>query len=342
MGGRVYGNLRDGRTVHLFTLSAGAIEVDATDYGGIITSVRVPDKKGNIGDIVLGFDSLNDYLRPHPYFGALVGRYANRIGGARFSLDGVEHRLVRNDGENSLHGGNVGFDKVLWDAKSTGTRLNLSYLSRDGEEGYPGSLWTKVTYALGKRGELSLTYEAETDAPTVLNLTNHSYFNLACSSDILGHELVIEAERFTPSGSGLIPTGEIRGVTGTPMDFRRLTRIGDRIGSNYEQLVLGGGYDCNWVIYGEAGVMRRAAVVKDQGSGRCMEVRTTQPGVQFYTGNFLDGTLHGKGRTYSRRSGLCLETQHYPDSPNKPNFPSTVLRPGEKYREETVYRFYTE
>lgn len=342
MGGEVYGRLPDGRTARLLTLSAGGVEVDATNYGGIITSVRVPDRAGNVGDIVLGLDSLDDYLRPHPYFGAIVGRYANRIAGGRFSLDGVEYRLARNDGANSLHGGIIGFDKVLWEAKATEDQLVLSYLSRDGEEGYPGNLRAKVTYILSKKGELRLIYEAETDAPTVLNLTNHSYFNLACKGDVLGHELTLDAESFTPAGAGLIPTGEISSVAGTPMDFRRPTRIGAHIDSKYDQLTLGGGYDCNWVVDGEAGRMRKAAIVRDPSSGRCIEVRTTQPGIQFYTGNFLDGTLRGKGRVYARRSGLCLETQHYPDSPNKPSFPSTMLQPGEWCREETVFRFYAE
>ncbi len=337
---RAFGALPDGRGVDLYTLKGGDVEVDATNYGCIITSIRLPDSSGAVGDVVHGFETLDGYLGGHPYFGAVVGRYANRIGGAGFALDGAEHRLARNDGENSLHGGLRGFDKVLWDAEVRGDSLRLSYLSRDGEEGYPGNLKAAVTYSLGKRGDLTVDYEATTDRATVVNLTNHTYFNLSGSGDILGHELTLDAERFTPSGGGLIPTGEVRSVAGTPMDFRQPRRIGERIGERYEQLLLGGGYDCNWVVDGEPGRLRRAATVRDPGSGRAMVVFTTQPGVQFYSGNFLDGALRGKGRVYGRRSGLCLETQHYPDSPNKPGFPSTVLRPKGKYHEKTVFRFH--
>ncbi|MFA5868798.1 MAG: aldose epimerase family protein, partial [Candidatus Bathyarchaeia archaeon] len=288
---RPFGRLPDGRGVDLYTLSAGDVEVDATNYGCIITSIRVPDSAGGVGDVVHGFETLDGYLGKHPYFGAVVGRYANRIAGARFGLDGAEYRLARNDGENSLHGGLRGFDKVLWDAEARGDALRLSYLSRDGEEGYPGNLKAAVTYALGKNGDLSIDYEATTDRATVVNLTNHTYFNLSGGGDILRHELTLDAEQFTPSGKGLIPTGEVRSVAGTPMDFRHPKRIGERIDNRYEQLALGGGYDCNWVVDGEAGRLRRAATVRDPGSGRAMVVLTTQPGVQFYTGNFLDGTL---------------------------------------------------
>jgi aldose 1-epimerase len=337
---RPFGRLPDGRGADLYTLTAGDIEVDATNYGCIITSIRMPDSAGVVGDVVHGFESLEPYLGKHPYFGAVVGRYANRIACARFSLDGAEYRLARNDGENGLHGGLRGFDKVLWDAEARGDALRLTYLSRDGEEGYPGNLKAVVTYALGKSGDLSIDYEATTDRATVLNLTNHTYFNLSGAGDILRHELTLDAEQFTPSGKGLIPTGEVRSVAGTPMDFRHPKKIGERIDNGYEQLVLGGGYDCNWVVDGEAGKLRRAATVRDPASGRAMVVLTTQPGVQFYTGNFLDGTLRGKGRAYTRRSGLCLETQHHPDSPNQPGFPPTVLRPKERYHQRTVFRFH--
>jgi aldose 1-epimerase len=336
---RPFGALPDGRVADLYTLSSGEIEAKITNYGGIITSLKAPDGRGEPGDIVHGFETLDGYLGGHPYFGSIVGRYANRIGGARFTLEGKEYRLAKNDGENSLHGGLRGFDKVLWDAQTSGDSLRLSYLSRDDEEGYPGNLKATVTYALN-RDEFSMEYEAATDKPTVVNLTNHTYFNLSCGGDILGHELTLDADCFTPAGKDLIPTGEVRRVAGTPMDFRRPTRIGARINSRDEQLINGVGYDCNWVVNGEGGRLRRAATVRDPVSCRAFVVLTTQPSIQFYTGNFLDGTLRGKGRLYTRRSGLCLETQHYPDSPNQPGFPSSVLRPGERYHEKTVFRFH--
>jgi len=336
---RPFGALPDGRVANLYTLSSGEIEAKITNYGGIITSLKVPDGRGEPGDIVHGFETLDRYLGGHPYFGSIVGRYANRIGGASFTLDGKEYGLAKNDGENSLHGGLRGFDKVLWDAQTSCDSLRLSYLSRDDEEGYPGNLKATVTYALN-RDEFSMEYEAVTDKPTVVNLTNHTYFNLSCGGDILGHELTLDADCFTPAGKDLIPTGEVRSVAGTPMDFRRPTRIGARINSRDEQLINGVGYDCNWVVNGEGGRLRRAATVRDPVSCRAFVVLTTQPSIQFYTGNFLDGTLRGKGRLYTRRSGLCLETQHYPDSPNQPGFPSTVLRPGERYHEKTVFRFH--
>ena len=336
---RPFGALPEGCVADLFTLTSGEVEAQITNYGGIVTSLKVPDAKGEKGDIVHGFETLDGYLGKQPYFGCIVGRFANRISGARFTLDGKEYPLAKNDGENSLHGGLRGFDKVLWDAEAKGDSLKLTYLSRDGEEGYPGNLKATVTYSL-KGSEFSIDYEATTDKPTVLNLTNHTYFNLSCGGDILGHELTLDADYFTPAGKGLIPTGEVRSVAGTPMDFRQPNRVGARIESRHEQLVCGGGYDCNWVVNGEAGRLRRAATVRDPVSCRAFVVLTTQPGIQFYTGNFLDGTLRGKGRVYTRRSGLCLETQHYPDSPNQPGFPSSVLRPGEKYHEKTVFRFH--
>jgi aldose 1-epimerase len=337
---RPFGKLPDGRDVDLFTISTGEVEVQATNYGGIITSIKVPDARGEIGDIVHGFETLELYLRGCPYFGSLIGRYANRIRGARFILDGVEYKLAKNDGENSLHGGFKGFDKVLWDAEIHDGALRLRYFSQDGEEGFPGSLESTVTYKLDNGGVFSINYEATTDKPTVVNLTNHTYFNLSYSCDILGHEVTLDADYFTPADKDLIPTGEVRSVAGTPMDFRNPTRIGTRIDSRDEQLINGHGYDCNWVVNGEAGKLRRAAMVRDPDSGRVMVVSTTQPGIQFYTGNFLDGSLRGKGRVYTRRSGLCLETQHYPDTSNQPGFPSAVLRPNEKYHENTIFRFY--
>ena len=335
---RHFGKLPDGRVADLYTLRSGSIEAQITNYGGIITSLRVPDARGEAGDIVHGFETLEGYLGGQPYFGCIVGRYANRIGGARFTLDGVEYKLARNDGENTLHGGLKGFDKVVWGVEAGGESLRLTYLSRDGEEGYPGNLKTTVTYTLHGE-ELTMDYEAAIDKPTVLNLTNHSYFNLACGGDVLGHELTIDADDYTPTVAGLIPTGEVRSVAGTPMDFRHPTRIGTRMGTR-DRVSEGGGYDVNFAVRGEAGKLRRAATVREPSSGRAMVVSTTQPGVQFYTSNFLDGTLRGKGRVYSKWSALCLETQHYPDSPNQPGFPSTVLRPGERFREKTVFRFH--
>ena len=335
-----FGRLPDGREVGLYTLMGGGVEVQVTNYGGIITSLKVPNAEGEVGDIVHGFASLDEYLGNHPYFGCVVGRFANRIAGGCFILDGVVHKLAQNDGINSLHGGIKGFDKVLWDAEVTGDSLKLSYLSPDGEGGYPGNLEADVIYALNSRGEFSIEYRASTDKPTIVNLTNHTYFNLACGGDILGHELTLDADYFTPADSRLIPTGEVRCVAGTPMDFRHPTKIGARIDMRDEQLVNGKGYDCNWVVNGEADRLRRVATLRDPSSGRVMVVSTTQPGIQFYTGNFLDGSLRGKGRVYTRRSGLCLETQHYPDAPNRRAFPSAVLRPEELYQEKTVFRFH--
>ena len=336
---RPFGALPDGRAADLYTLTSGDVEAQITNYGGIITSLKMPDAKGESGDIVHGFDTLEGYLGKHPYFGCIVGRYANRIGGAKFMVDGREYRLAKNDGENSLHGGIKGFDRVLWGVEVMADSLRLTYLSCDEEEGYSGNLEATVTITL-KGCELSIDYDAITDKPTIVNLTNHTYFNLSCSGDILDHELTLEADYFTPAGRNLIPTGELRSVEGTPMDFRQPNRIGARIEAPYEQLINGGGYDCNWVVNGEAGKLRKAATVRDPDSQRAFMVLTTQPGIQFYTGNFLDGTLRGKGRVYIRRSGLCLETQHYPDSPNQSSFPSTVLRPGERYHEKTVFSFY--
>jgi aldose 1-epimerase len=337
----------DGREVSLYTLRNGSgMEVCITNYGGIVVSLVVPDRNGRFSDVVLGYDSLSSYLAKTPYFGAIVGRYANRIGKARFTLDGKVYVLTPNDGPNQLHGGLRAFDKVVWDVDestpATDPTLALSYLSKDGEEGYPGNLRLKVVYSLTDSNALRIDYTATADKPTVLNLSHHSYFNLAGqgAGEILGHILTINADRFTPIDSGLIPTGEFRPVEGTPMDFRTATVVGARIGVPNEQLRLGRGYDHNWVLNRNDGGLSFAARLSEPTSGRIMEVWTTQPGIQFYTGNFLDGTNIGKGGVaYKYRTGLCLETQHFPDSPNRPEFPSTVLRPGETFTSSTLYRF---
>jgi aldose 1-epimerase len=337
----------DGKEVFLYTLrNASGMEARITNYGGILVSLTVPDRLNKPGDVVLGYDSLSSYVKATPYFGAIVGRYGNRIGKAHFTLDGKEYALKANDGPNTLHGGLKGFDKVVWDADestpATKASLVLSYVSRDGEEGYPGNLKASVVYTLTDSNELRIDYAATTDMPTVLNLTHHSYFNLAGpgSGDILSHELTLNADRFTPIDSGLITTGALEPVEGTPMDFRTPTAIGARIGTMDDQLKFGRGYDHNWVLNRTGDGLSLAARVAEKTSGRVMEVWTTQPGVQFYSGNFLDGSNIGKGgKAYAYRTGFCLETQHFPDSPNKPSFPSTVLRPGENFASTTVYKF---
>ncbi|HTY59327.1 MAG TPA: aldose epimerase family protein [Bacteroidota bacterium] len=337
----------DGKEVFLYTLRNNAgMEARITNYGGIVVSLLVPDKSNTPGDIVLGYDSLSSYLKATPYFGAIVGRYGNRIGRAHFTLDGKEYTLNANDGPNTLHGGLKGFDKVVWDADestpATKASLTLSYLSKDGEEGYPGNLKATVVYTVTDSNELRIDYAATTDKPTVLNLTHHSYFNLAGAGngDILSHELMLNADKFTPIDSGLITTGELKPVEGTPMDFRTPTAIGARIAAKDDQLRFGRGYDHNWVLNRTGEGLSLAARVTEKTSGRVMEVWTTQPGIQFYSGNFLDGTNIGKGgKPYAYRTGFCLETQHFPDSPNKPSFPSTVLRPGENFTSTTVYKF---
>ncbi len=346
-GRREFGKTPSGETVELYTLkNAKGMEADISTYGGVIVSLKVPDRAGALGDVVLGFDDFQGYLLPPPYFGALIGRYGNRIGHARFTLDGVVYTLAKNDGDNSLHGGKRGFDKVLWHARPLNRQsLELTYLSKDGEEGYPGNLSVTVVYTVTDHNELKIDYTAKTDKDTVLNLTNHSYFNLAGQGqgDILAHQLTLNADRYTPVDKGLIPTGELRSVAGTPFDFRQPHAIGERIGSGDEQIKLGGGYDHNFILNRSSGGLSLAAKVTEPASGRIMEVFTTEPAIQFYTGNFLDGTIHGKGgKVYGRRSALCLETQHYPDSPNHPSFPSTELRPGETYHTTTVYRFAVE
>ncbi len=344
-----FGQMPDGRQVRLYRLqNPNGMTAEIMTYGATVVSLDVPDREGKLCDVVLGYDNLQDYIKNSPYFGAIVGRYGNRIAKGKFTIDGVTYTLATNDGENHLHGGLKGFDKVVWDDEPVyrpdGVGVKLSYLSKDGEEGYPGNLHATVTYILTNDDELRIEYEATTDKATPVNLTYHGYFNLTCGArDILGHELMLNADQFTPVDAGLIPTGHLVDVEGTPMDFRKLTPIGARIDSDYEQLKLGGGYDHNWVLNKKRGKsMTLAAKVYEPTTGRVMEVYTTEPGIQFYSGNFLDGTITGKGGiVYKHRYGFCLETQHYPDSPNKPGFPSTILRPGQTYKTTTIYRFST-
>ncbi len=340
-----FGKTADGEAVDLYTLTnANGVEVAVMTYGGTVVSLKVPDRAGKLTDVVLGYDSLDGYLKSSPYFGSIIGRYGNRIAKGAFSLNGHQYTLAKNDGENTLHGGVKAFDKVVWKASEvkskTGVGLSLSYLSKDGEEGFPGNLSVTVVYRLTNGNELKIDYSATTDKTTVINLTHHSYFNLAGEGSILNHEMMIDASRFTPVDNGLIPTGELRSVKGGPMDFTKPARIGARIDEQNEQLVLGKGYDHNWVLNNSAARLALAARAYEPASGRVMEVYTTEPGIQFYTGNFLDGQITGKGgQVYKKRYGFCLETQHFPDSPNKPSFPSTVLKPGRTYRSTTVYKF---
>jgi aldose 1-epimerase len=349
MGKESFGTAPGGAPVFLYTLTnVNGMEAKVITFGGIIVSLKVPDRNGKLDDVVLGFDSVSGYVRNHSYFGSLIGRYGNRIGKGKFTLDGKEYTLATNNGPNHLHGGMVGFDQRVWEADETesvpGKSLVLKYVSKDGEEGYPGELSATVRYAITDSNELTIEYSAVTDKPTIVNLTQHSYFNLAGagSGDILGHELSIDADRFTPVDTTLIPTGELRSVEGTPMDFRIPVAIGARINQKEDQMIAGGGYDHNWVLTRHGNTLELAASLHDPTTGRVMNVLTTEPGLQFYSGNFLDGSAVGKGgKAYNYRNGLCLETQHFPDSPNKPQFPSTVLRPGENYRTTTVYRFLT-
>jgi len=343
---RPFGTTRSGEAVELYTLtSAKGAEATITNYGGVVVSLRVPDRTGKLDDVVLGFDTIDGYLGdpPAPYFGALIGRYGNRIAKGRFTLNGTEYKLAQNNGVNALHGGLQGFDKVVWKAKSPGPQsLELTYFSRDGEEGYPGNLTSTVVYTVTDNNELKLDYSATTDKDTVLNLTNHSYFNLAGQGegDVQQHTMTINADKFTPVDETLIPTGELRSVDGTPFDFRQPKTIGERIDGADQQLKFGGGYDHNYVLNVSGAAPELAVRVTEPKSGRVMEVLTTQPGVQLYTGNKLDGKLRGKGgKAYLSRYGFCLETQHFPDSPNKPAFPSVVLKPGERYQSTTIYRF---
>ena len=344
-----FGKTDSGENIDLYTLRNGKVEAAITNYGGIVVSLKSPDRNGKLDDVVLGFRDLEPYTKPAPYFGALIGRYGNRIAKGRFKLNGVEYKLATNNGENHLHGGIKGFDKVVWTGREMKTKAGpavvLTYLSKDGEEGYPGNLRVRVVYTLTSKNELKIDYSATTDKDTVINLTHHSYFNLAGegNGDILQHLVKINADRFVPIDAGSIPTGELSKVAGTPFDFLKPTAIGARIDDAHEQLKNGNGYDHTFVINGRPGTLRMAATAYEPSTGRTMEVWTTEPGMQFYTGNFLDGTLTGKsGKPYPRRSGFCFETQHYPDSPNQPSFPTTTLRRGAAYTSTTIYRFGTQ
>ncbi len=327
--------------VYTLTNSLG-FEVSITNYGGAITSLKTPDRHGVFGDIVLGFETLQEYVRNPRYFGALIGRHANRIASGKFSLNGASYQLPQNNGVNHLHGGFKGFDKRDWTVREDENTLHLTYFSNDGEEGYPGNLNALVDYTL-LDNELRVDYSATTDRETIVNLTNHSYFNLKGEGTILDHELTLNAESFTPVSKDLIPIGEIKSVEGTPMDFRRGKAIGSRITDDYDQLGFTGGYDHNFVLSNYDGSMKSAVRLSEPSTGRVLEVLTTQPGMQFYSGNFLDGSLVGKnGFVYVKYAGLCLEPQHFPDAPNHSNFPSTVLRPREEYKQSTIYRFSAE
>ena len=344
-----FGKTAGGQQVDLYTLSNNkGMEAAITNFGATVVALKVPDRAGKAADVVLGFDTLEGYEKGTAYFGATIGRYGNRIGGGKFSIEGKTYTLPKNNGNNTLHGGIVGFDKKVWKLREIASKdsesLEMSYLSADGEEGFPGNLSVKVVFTLPMdRNELKIDYQATTDKDTVLNLTNHSYFNLAGegNGDILDHVLTLHAKQFTPVDQTLIPTGELRDVAGTPLDFTNATAIGKRINDSYEQLIFGKGYDHNWVLAsGGAKGLTPAAEAYDPKSGRKLEVLTTEPGVQFYSGNFLDGSAKGKGnKAYGQRAAFCLETQHFPDSPNHSNFPSTLLKPNSVFHSQTVFRF---
>ena len=339
-----FGATADGRPVKLYTLSnRNGITVKITNYGGIVTELHVPDRDGRLADITHGFDSVLPYCGDVPYFGALIGRYGNRIKQGRFELDGRTVQLAVNNGANHLHGGALGFHKQVWSATPCvapdAVRVTLTYLSVDGEQGYPGNLSVEVVYELTDANELRVRYTAVTDQATPVNLTQHAYLNLAGQGDVLGHELTIQGDRYTPIDAESIPLGALAAVAGTPFDFRTPHAIGARIDADDAQLKNGLGYDHNWVLNNQSGELGLAATLRDPQSGRVLELFTREPGLQFYSGNFLDGTLKGKGRSYEHRSGICLEPQHYPDSPNHPEWPSTILRPGETYFTESLYRF---
>ena len=340
----VFGSMPDGTKVEIYTLEEGALKARVMTYGARLVSLEVPDRSGKIADIVLGYESLEPYTTDaKSYFGSIVGRYGNRIAHATFTLDGKRYQLPANDGVNTLHGGLIGFDKLVWSGHEIPHGVELTLVSKDGDQGFPGTLTARVRYTLEAHA-LRIEYFATTDKDTVLNLTNHSYFNLAGEGqgDILNHLVTIPADRYTPVDSGLIPTGELAPVAGTPLDFHKATAIGARINDSNEQMRLGRGYDHNYVLNGKPDVMQEAARVEEPTSGRVLTVTTTQPGVQFYSGNFLDGTLHGKhGHVYAQRTGFCLETQHFPDSPNHPKFPTSELKPGQTYHNVTVFSFST-
>jgi aldose 1-epimerase len=341
-----FGKMPDGTPVDIYTLSDGAFEARIATYGGVVVSLKAPDRNGKTADVVLGFDDLDGYVAnfntpANAFFGAIIGRYANRIAHGSFTLDGKKYSLPQNDGQNTLHSGTHGFNNVVWKAKPVANGVELTYLSKDGESGFPGNLSATVRYTLVK-GDLRIEYSATTDKDTVVNLTNHSYFNLAGQGDILKNEVTLHASRFTPVDAALIPTGELKPVEGTPFDFRKATAVGARIGADDAQLHLGHGYDHNWVLDSGGGKLVEAAEVYEPSSGRVLKVMTDQPGIQFYTGNFLNGTIKGKGgKPDELRSALCLETQHFPDSPNHPDFPTTELKPGERYHTVTVYSLST-
>jgi aldose 1-epimerase len=341
-----FGKMPDGTPVDIYTLSDGAFEARIATYGGVVVSLKAPDRNGKTADVVLGFDDLDGYVAnfntpANAFFGAIIGRYANRIAHGGFMLDGQKYSLPQNDGQNTLHSGTHGFNNVVWKAKPVANGVELTYLSKDGESGFPGNLSATVRYTLVK-GDLRIEYSATTDKDTVVNLTNHSYFNLAGQGDILKNEVTLHASRFTPVDAALIPTGELKPVEGTPFDFRKATAVGARIGADDAQLHLGHGYDHNWVLDSGGGKLVEAAEVYEPSSGRVLKVLTDQPGIQFYTGNFLNGTIKGKGgKPDELRSALCLETQHFPDSPNHPDFPTTELKPGERYHTVTVYSLST-
>jgi aldose 1-epimerase len=338
---RAFGRTSEGAAVDIYSLSDAKIEVDIITYGAIIVSLRTPDRNGKLDDVVLGCNSVEEYVKQTAHFGGIVGRYANRIAQGTFQLDGHAYTIPKNDGDNALHGGTRGFDKEVWDAKQIPNGVELSYVSKDGEQGFPGTLNTTVRYTLDGNA-LRIEFGAETDKDTVVNLTNHSYFNLAGqgTGDVLRDVVKIDASRMTPVDANLIPTGELKPVEGTPFDFRTPHAIGERIEADDPQLRLGHGYDHNFVLDHPAGRLSEAAEVYEPKTGRILRVLTTEPGVQMYTGNFLDGSITGKeGRVYNRRYALCLETQHFPDSPNHPSFPSTELKPGQKFRSVTVFEF---
>lgn len=342
-----FGKLPDGREVSKYTLTnRNGIELAVINYGGVVVSVKAPDKNGTVADVVLGYDSLSSYVAGSPFFGALIGRYGNRIGKGKFSIDGTHYTLPVNNGENHLHGGPQGFDKVFWNieevSSTDGASVKLTYRSADGEQGYPGNLDAEVIYTLTNNNEWVIKYSATSDKKTVVNLTQHTYFNLTgdVNNDILGHELTIQADKFLPVDKGLIPTGELKPVANTPFDFTKAATVGSRIENKDEQLTLGKGYDHCWVLNGASDNLRAVASLYDPKSGRMLEVSTTEPGLQFYSGNFLDGKNITKGGVPANfRHGLCLETEHFPDSPNKPSFPSVLLEPGKTYTTTTVYKF---